>query len=136
MKTLDGTPYSARPRLLRTAECPHPRSSRAGGQSPLRVIRYRGSGRSSHVRADAESGNQLSMLEATLRAVRGVPASFARVKAQFGNATVGAAEAPAKFAVDILHHDHIGVDVGLVVRVEVSGRELVQHGCGLRDHGG
>jgi hypothetical protein len=66
----------------------------------------------------------------------GVSASFTRVKAQLGNATVGAAEPPAKFAVDILHHDHIGVDVGLVVCVEVSGRELVQHGCALCDDGG
>jgi hypothetical protein len=47
---------------------------------------------------------------------------------QFGNAIVGAAEPPTKLAVDILHHHHIRVDVGLVVRVEFSGRELIQHG--------
>jgi len=36
---------------------------------------------------------------------------------------VGAAEPPAKLAVDILHHHHIRMDVGLVARVEVfSGR--------------
>ena len=62
--------------------------------------------------------------------LRGASASFTPAKAQLGNATVGAAEPPAEFAVDVLHHDHIGVDVGLVVRVEVSGRELVQYGCG------
>ena len=68
--------------------------------------------------------------------LRGASSSFTRAKAQLGNATVGAAEAPAEFAVDVLHHDHIGVDVGLVVGVEVSGRELVQYRCGLRDDGG
>src|SRR6185369_6739820 len=68
--------------------------------------------------------------------LQGASASFARVKAQLGDATVGAAESPAKFAVDVLHHDHIGVDVGLVVGVEVPGRELVQYGFGLRDDGG
>jgi hypothetical protein len=68
--------------------------------------------------------------------LRGASSSFTRASAQLGNATVGAAEAPAKFAVDILHHDHVAVDVGLVVRVEVSGRELVQDGFGLRDDGG
>jgi hypothetical protein len=52
---------------------------------------------------------------------------------QLGNAIVGAAEPPTELAVDILHHHRIRVDVGLVVRVEVSGRELVQHGWALRD---
>ena len=47
-----------------------------------------------------------------------------------------AAEPPTELAVDILHHHHIRVDVGLVVRVEISGRELVQHGWALRDDGG
>ena len=55
---------------------------------------------------------------------------------QPGNAIVGVAEPPAELAVDILHHHHIGVDVGLVVRIEVSGGELVQHGWGLRDDRG
>ena len=67
--------------------------------------------------------------------MRVASASPTPVKAQLGNATVGAAEPPAKLAVDILHHDHIAVDVGLVVGVEVSGRQLVQCGCGLRDDG-
>ena len=68
--------------------------------------------------------------------LRDASASPTPVKAQLGDAAVGAAEPAAKFAVDILHHDYIGVDVGLVVRVEVSGRQLIQHGCGLRDDGG
>jgi hypothetical protein len=55
---------------------------------------------------------------------------------QLCNAIVGAAEPPTKLAVDILDHHHIRVDVGLVARVEVSGRELVQHGWALRDDGG
>jgi hypothetical protein len=37
---------------------------------------------------------------------------------QLGNAIVGAAELPTKLAVDILHHDHIRVDVDLVVHVD------------------
>ena len=55
---------------------------------------------------------------------------------QLGNAIVGTAEPPTELAVDILHHHHIRVDVGLVVCVEVSGRELVQHGWAVRDDGG
>src|SRR5262245_217425 len=43
---------------------------------------------------------------------------------------------PAEVAVDILHDHRIRVDVGLVVLVVVSGRELVQHGWALRDDGG
>jgi hypothetical protein len=63
--------------------------------------------------------------------------SLTRVKhLQLGNAIVGAAEPPAKLAVDVLHHHHIRMDVGLVTRVEVSGRELVEHGWALRDDGG
>jgi hypothetical protein len=54
---------------------------------------------------------------------------------QLGNATVGAAEPPTELAVNILQHHHVGVDVGLVICVEVSGRELVQHGCAVRDDG-
>ncbi len=46
--------------------------------------------------------------------LRVVSASFTRASDQLGNATVDTAEPPAKFAVDILHHDDIGVDVGLV----------------------
>ena len=54
-------------------------------------------------------------------------ASPTRVKhLQLGKAIVGAAEPPTKLAVDILRHHHIRMDVGLVARVEVSGRELVQ----------
>ena len=104
--------------------------------SHLSTLPGRSSGKSSHVRCDAESGNQLKTWRSRDGPLRGVSESSIRVKAQFGNATVGAAEPPAKFAVDILHHQHIGVDVGLVVRVEVSGRQLVQCGCGLRDDGG
>src|ERR1700736_3446870 len=64
-------------------------------------------------------------------------ASLTRMKhLQLGNAIVGAAEPPTKLAVDILHHHHIRMDVGLVARVEVSGREFVQHGRALRDDGG
>ena len=64
-------------------------------------------------------------------------ASLTSVKhLQIGNAIVGAAEPPAKLAVDILHHHHIRMDVGLVARVEFSGRELVHHGWALRDDGG
>jgi len=64
-------------------------------------------------------------------------ALLTRVKhLQLGNAIVGAAEPPTKLAVDILHHHHIRIDVGLVARVEFSGRELVQHGWALRDDGG
>ena len=55
---------------------------------------------------------------------------------QLGNAIVGAAQPSTKFAVDILHHHHIPMDVGFVARVEFSGREFVQHGWALRDHGG
>jgi Transposase domain (DUF772) len=55
---------------------------------------------------------------------------------QLGNAIVGAAEPPTELAVDILHHHHIRVDVGLVVRVEVLGGEFVQHGRALHDDGG
>ena len=55
---------------------------------------------------------------------------------QLGNAIVGAAEPPAKLAADVLHHDHIGVDIGLVAGVELSGREFVQHGRAVRDDGG
>jgi len=54
---------------------------------------------------------------------------------QPGNAIVGAAEPPTKLAADILHHHHIRVNVGLVVHVELAGRELVQHGWALRDDG-
>ena len=64
-------------------------------------------------------------------------ASLSRVKhLQLGNAIVSSAEPPTKLAVDILYHHHIRVDVGLVVRVEVLGRELVQHSWALRDDGG
>jgi hypothetical protein len=64
-------------------------------------------------------------------------ASLTRVKhLQLGNAIVGAAEPPTKLAVDILHHHHIRIDVSLVARVELSGRELVQHGWALHDDGG
>src|SRR6266481_6455748 len=63
--------------------------------------------------------------------------SLTRLKhQQLGNATVGAAEPPTKLAVDILYHHHIRMDVGLVACVEVSGRELVQHGWAFRDDGG
>src|SRR2546426_10786846 len=96
----------------------------------------RSSGKSGHVRCDADSGSQFRSWRPRYGPLRVVSASFARVKAQLGNATVSAAEPPAKFAVDILHHDHVGVDVGLVVGVEVSGRKLIQYGCGLRDDGG
>src|SRR6202011_5051416 len=64
-------------------------------------------------------------------------ASLTRMKhLQLGNAIVGAAEPPTKLAVDILHHHHIRIDVSLVARVELSGRELVQHGWALHDSGG
>jgi hypothetical protein len=67
----------------------------------------------------------------------GEPASLTRVKhLQLGNAIVGTAKPPTKLAVDILHHHHIRIDVGLVAPVEFSGRELVQHGWALRDDGG
>jgi len=63
--------------------------------------------------------------------------ALSRVKQlQLGNAIVGSAESPTKLAVDILYHHHIRVDVGLVVRVEVSGRELVQHSWALCNDGG
>jgi hypothetical protein len=63
-------------------------------------------------------------------------ASLTRVKyLQLSNAIVGAAEPPTKLAVDILHHHHIRVDVGLVASVEVSRRELIQHDWALRDDG-
>jgi hypothetical protein len=35
---------------------------------------------------------------------------------QFGNAIVGVAEPPTKLVVDIPHHHHIRMDVGLVAR--------------------
>jgi hypothetical protein len=105
---------------------------------PLRGIRYRGdpaaSPAMSAVTPKAEVNSE--RWRSRYGPLRVVSASFTRVSAQLGNATVGAAEPPAKFAVDILHHHHIGVDVGLVIRVEVSGRELVQHRCALRDDGG
>jgi hypothetical protein len=66
----------------------------------------------------------------------GEPASLTRLKhPQLGNAIVSAPEPSTKLAVDILHHDHIRIDVGLVERVEFSSRELVQHDWALRDHG-
>lgn len=52
---------------------------------------------------------------------------------QLRNAIVGTAKPPTKLAVDILHHHHIRVDVGLVVRVELSSRQLVQQGWALRN---
>src|SRR5665811_1096282 len=62
--------------------------------------------------------------------------SLTRLKhLQLGNAIVGATEPPTKLAVDILDHHHIRMDVGLVARVEVSGRELVQSGWAFRDDG-
>src|SRR5215469_2236650 len=64
-------------------------------------------------------------------------ASLAGVKRlEPGKAIVGAAQPPAQLAVDVLHHDHIAVDVALVIFVELLRRELVQHGRTLRDHGG
>src|SRR5260370_9962984 len=64
-------------------------------------------------------------------------ASSTRVKhLQLGNAIVGAAEPSTKLAVDILHHHHIRMNVGLVARVEFLGREFVQHGWALRDDRG
>jgi hypothetical protein len=54
---------------------------------------------------------------------------------QLGNTIVGAAEPPAKLAADVLHHHHIGMDIRLVTRVELFGRELVQQGWALRDDG-
>ena len=83
---------------------------------PLRVHSPpgRSSGKSSHVRADAESGSQFRKLAATLRAVaRRICINHSR-EAQLGNTTVGAAETPAEFAVDILQHQYIGMDIGLV----------------------
>src|SRR5216683_7980018 len=62
--------------------------------------------------------------------------SLTRLKQQLGNALIGAAEPPTKLAVDILHHHHIRMDVGLVAPVEFSSRELVQHGWALRDDAG
>jgi hypothetical protein len=51
-------------------------------------------------------------------------ASFTRAKhLQLGNAIFGAVEPPTKLAA--LHHHHIRMNVGLVARVELSGRELV-----------
>src|SRR5258708_6504280 len=61
-------------------------------------------------------------------------ASFTRAN-ELGNATVGAAQPPAKLAVDILHHHHVRMDVSLVTGVELLGRELVQHGRAFRDDG-
>jgi hypothetical protein len=55
---------------------------------------------------------------------------------QLGNAIVGAAEPPTKFAADVLHHHHIGMNIRLVTRVELFGRELVQQRWALRDDGG
>ena len=114
------------------------RMREGGAESLVWVIRYRGdpaaSPAMSAVTPKAEVNSE--RWRQSDGPLRGISASFTRVKAQLGNAAVGAAEPPAKFAVDVLHHDHIGVDVGLVVRVEISGRELVQHGFGLRDDGG
>jgi hypothetical protein len=77
------------------------------------------------------------LLETSLQKTAREFASLTRVNiCQLRNAIVGAAEPPTELAVDILQHHHIRVDVGLVVRVEVSGRELVQHGWALRDDGG
>jgi hypothetical protein len=77
------------------------------------------------------------LLETSLQKTAREFASLTRVNiCQLRNAIVGAAEPPTELAVDILQHHHIRVDVGLVIRVEVSGRELVQHGWALRDDGG
>jgi hypothetical protein len=138
MKTLDGALYR------RALDCSGPQSAhtrvvpRAGGQSTLWVIRYRGDPAASPamfaVTPKAEVNSE--RWRPRYGPLRDLPASSTRVNDQLGNAAVGAAEAPAKFAVDILHHQHIALDVGLVVRVEVSGREFVQYGCALRDDGG
>jgi hypothetical protein len=63
-------------------------------------------------------------------------ASFTRAHLQLGKAIVGAPEPPTKLAVDILQHDYIPVDVGLVALVKLLGRELVQLGWALRDDRG
>jgi hypothetical protein len=60
-------------------------------------------------------------------------ASSTRVKLlQLGNSIVGAAEPSTKLAVDILYHHDIRVDVGLVARVELSGRECTARLGSLR----
>ena len=65
-----------------------------------------------------------------------VTSSPTRVKhLQLRKAIVGATKPPTKLAVDILHHHHIRVDIGLVVRVKLSSRELVQQSLALRDDG-
>src|SRR5437588_6764138 len=43
---------------------------------------------------------------------------------------------PTELAVYILHHHHIRTDIGLVICVEVSSRELVQNGWVVRDNSG
>ncbi len=55
---------------------------------------------------------------------------------QLGNSIVGATEPPTKLAVDVLYHHDIRMNVGFVARVELSGREFVQHGWALCDDGG
>jgi hypothetical protein len=138
MKTLDGTLYR------RALDCSGPQSAhtrvvpRAGGQSPLWVIRYPSEPAASPAMSAVAPKAEVNSERRRSRygPLRVVSASSTRLNDQLGNATVGAAEPPAKFAVDVLHHDHIAVDVGLVVRVEISGRELVQYGCALGYDGG
>src|SRR5947209_5939931 len=107
-------------------------------ECPFGVIRYRGdpaaSPAMSAVTPKAEVNSE--RWRSRYGPLRVVSVSSIRLNGQLGNAAVGAAEAPAQFAVDVLHHQHIGVDVGLVECIEVSGRELVQHGCALGYDGG
>src|SRR5262245_8928901 len=49
------------------------------------------------------------------------------------HAIVGTTEPPTQLAADVLQHHYVSMDVRLVVRVELSGREFVQHGRTLRD---
>ena len=61
---------------------------------------------------------------------------LAALRGQVDNADIGATEPAAELAVDVLQHHRIGVDVGFIERVEVSGREFVKHGRALGDDAG
>jgi hypothetical protein len=51
-----------------------------------------------------------------LKRASNAEAFLSKVARRLGNASVGAVELPTKLAVDILHHHHIRMDVGLASR--------------------
>ena len=44
---------------------------------------------------------------------------------QLCDAMIRAAKSATKLAIDILHHQYVSVNVSLIVRIELLGRELI-----------